>query len=171
MRARIGTDGGGLARFQNGTFTQVHQSPGGLPGDSVTALLADAAGVLWVGTSGGGLGRFHDGAWTRFTRREGLAGNSITYLIEDGLGSLWIGSNEGLMRVEKRALNVFAETRNEARTNSIHVRTFGKADGLPTKECTTGSQPAACRTSDGRLWFLGSRGVQIPTRRPPVEVE
>ena len=157
----IGTDGGGLARFQNGTFTQVHQSPGGLPGDSVTALLADAAGVLWVGTSGGGLGRFHDGAWTRFTRREGLAGNSITYLIEDGLGSLWIGSNEGLMRVEKRALNVFAETRNEARTNSIHVRTFGKADGLPTKECTTGSQPAACRTSDGRLWFPTTRGLVV----------
>ena len=155
----IGTDGGGLARFQNGAFTQIHQSPGGLPSDSVTALLADADGVLWVGTSGGGLGRFHDGAWTRFTRREGLAGNSITYLIEDGLGSLWIGSNEGLMRVEKRALNIFARTRAEARTNSIHVRTFGKADGLLTKECTTGSQPAACRTSDGRLWFPTTRGL------------
>ncbi len=175
----IGTDGGGLARFQNGTFTQIRQSPGGLPSDSVTALLTDADGVLWVGTSGGGLGRFHDGAWTRFTRREGLAGNSITYLIEDGLGSLWIGSNEGLMRVEKRALTVFAATRPDARTNSVHVRTFGKADGLLTKECTTGSQPAACRTSDGRLWFPTTRGLVVVnpaqlsfnTNPPAVHIE
>ena len=175
----IGTDGGGLLRLQNGTFTRFRQSAGGLPGDSVTALLMDAEGVLWVGTSGGGLGRYADGKWTRYTTHEGLAGNSITYLIEDGFGSMWIGSNEGLMRVEKSALNLFAGARDEAKANGIHVRTFRKADGLPTKECTTGSQPAACRTRDGRLWFptttglVGVNPAQLVrnTNPPPVHIE
>ena len=175
----IGTDGGGLLRLQNGTFTRFRQSAGGLPGDSVTALLMDAEGVLWVGTSGGGLGRYWDGKWTHYTTHEGLAGNSITYLIEDGLGSMWIGSNEGLMRVEKSALNLFAAARNDARASGIHVRTFRKADGLLTQECTSGSQPAACRTRDGRLWFPTTKGLvgvnpaQLTrnTNPPPVHIE
>jgi len=85
----------------------------GLPGDSFTGLVCGADDGLCVGTAGGGLGRFHQGRWTRYTKREGLAGNNITYLIEDGLGALWIGSNEGLMRVEKSALNIFAAARHE----------------------------------------------------------
>ncbi len=175
----IGTDGGGLVRFREGQFTSHRLSQGGLSGDSVSALLADADGALWVGTSGGGLARYQDGKWTRYTTREGLAGNSISYLIEDGLGFLWIGSNEGLMRVEKSALNNFAEARPEARVSTIHVRTFRKADGLPKKECTTGSQPAACRTRDGRLWFPTIQGLagvnpaQLArnTNPPPVRIE
>lgn len=175
----IGTDGGGLNCLRDGKFTSINQSPGGLPGDSVTALLTDADGVLWVGTSGGGLGRFKNGRWNTYTKREGLAGNSITYLIEDGLGALWIGSNEGLMRVEKNALNLFAEAQTESRTTSIHVRTFRKADGLLTKECTSGSQPAACRTRDGLLWFPTTQGLvgvnpsQLArnTNPPPVLIE
>lgn len=175
----IGTDGGGLLRLQNGAFTRFRQSAGGLPGDSITSLLMDKEGVLWVGTSGGGLGRYWDGKWTRYTTHEGLAGNSVTYLIEDELGSMWIGSNEGLMRVEKSALNAFAGAASETRPVEILVRTFGKADGLLTKECTAGSQPAACRTHDGRLWFPTIKGLVgvnpallvRNTNPPPVHIE
>ena len=44
-------------------------------------------------------------------------------------------------------------------TNVISCRTYGKADGLPTRECSAGSQPAACRTADGRLWFPTTKGL------------
>ena len=171
----IGTDGGGLNRLRDGKFMNILQSPKGLPADFITALLADADGNLWVGTSGGGLGRLRDGKWARFTKRDGLAGNSIAYLLEDGDGFLWIGSNEGLMRAKKSELSDFAE----GRADSFAIRTFGKKDGLPTKECSSGSQPAACRTRDGTLWFPTTRGLvgvnpsnlSQNTNPPPVIIE
>lgn len=171
----IGTDGGGLNCLRDGKFTSHRQAAGGLPSDSITALLADAEGALWIGTSGNGLARLRQGGWTRYTKREGLSGNSITYLIEDDDGFLWIGSNQGLMRVEKRALNNFAADPGV----TLQVRTFGKADGLPTKECTSGSHPAACRAPDGRLWFPTTKGLvgvnpaQLVrnTNPPPVVIE
>lgn len=171
----IGTDGGGLNCWRNGKFTSHRASDGGLPSDFVTAVFVDSEGVLWVGTSGGGLGRWLDGKWTRYSKHEGLAGNSITYLIEDAQGFLWIGSNEGLMRVDRKALNLFALGRIAA----LPVRTFGKADGLPTKECSSGSQPAAWRSRSGKMWFpttKGLVGIQPVTlapnsNPPPVVIE
>src|SRR5208283_5710441 len=38
-------------------------------------------------------------------------------------------------------------------------RTYGEADGLPTRECSIGAQPAAIRTQDGRLWFPTVKGL------------
>ena len=61
------------------------------------------------------------------------------------------------------------------RSNSISCRTYGEADGLPTRECSSGSQPAACRTLDGRLWFPTIKGVVSvnpaelkPNLQPPL---
>ena len=61
----------------------------------------------------------------------------------------------GLMRIQKKSLNDFAN----GKTNSIFCRTYVETDGLPTRECSGGSQPAACRTSDGRMWFSTTKGV------------
>ena len=169
----LGLAGGGLSRLQDGQFTVLRKQPEGLPSDEVSALLADAEGVLWVGTAGSGLARLQAGRWTRYTTREGLVSNSIGYLLEDDHGHLWIGSNAGLMRVPKAALNAFA--RGEA--SFVPCRAFGKPDGLPTRECTQGSQPGAWRSADGRLWFATIKGLASvdPTRlranpRPPPDV-
>lgn len=170
----IGTEGGGLNRLHEGQFTSFRQQDGGLPSDNVSSLWADAEGILWVGT-GSGLARFHAGQWTRYTTREGLAANSIGYLIEDDQGELWIGSNAGLMRVPKKSLNDFAN----GLTHSISCRVYVEADGLPTRECTQGSQPAAGRGRDGRFWFSTTQGLVSVTPaqlkpnpfRPPVVME
>ena len=170
----IGTAGDGLKRLHGEQFTPIHVKDG-LPSEDISALLADNADVLWVGTRGNGLARFADGKWTRYTTREGLVANSISFLIEDDAGELWIGSNAGLMRVPKKSLNDFAN----GVTNTIACRVYAEADGLPTKECTQGSQPAACRTRDGVLWFPTIRGLvsvnpaQLSrnTNPPPVMIE
>ena len=170
----IGTRGGGLNRWRDGQFTSFCRTDG-LPSDDISALYADAEGVLWVGTFGSGLLRFHAGKWSRFTTRDGLIGNSIGYLIEDGHAYLWLGSNRGLMRVKKQTLNDFAL----GLTASVPVRAFHKPDGLPTGECTQGSQPGACRTRDGRLWFPTIKGlvsvdpsqIELNTNPPPVTIE
>jgi len=152
----IGTERGGLNRLRLGDnqFTSFHKQEGGLPSDNVSSLWMDSDGVLWIGTSGG-LARFHRGKWARYTTADGLAGNGISYLLEDGQGDLWIGSNAGLMRIAKKALNDFAN----APTNTIACRGFAEADGLPTRECSQGSQPAAARTRDGTLWFSTTKGL------------
>lgn len=169
----IGTVGGGLNRFENGRFTALRKADGA-PSDNVSALWMDAEGVLWVGTDGGGLGRWQAGRWTRYTTREGLISNSVGYLLEDGEGFLWVGSNAGLQRVRKQSLNDLAGEFAAGRTGVLVGRVYGKPDGLPISECTLGSQPAACRSRDGTLWFPTIKGLVsvrperlVPNQQPP----
>jgi ligand-binding sensor domain-containing protein len=151
----IGTESRGLNLFKNGKFTSYHADGGELPGDDISCLYLETNGVLWVGTGGHGLARLENGKWARYGGTNGLVSDSINYITEDAAGYLWIGSNEGLMRIPKQSLNDFAA----GATNVISFRTYGKADGLPTRECSAGSQPATCRTADGRLWFPTSKGL------------
>jgi ligand-binding sensor domain-containing protein/signal transduction histidine kinase len=169
----IGTERSGLYRLRDGKLTAFRRrEQTELPNDNVTSLYVDKEGVLWIGTAGG-LARFHRGEWRRYTTRDGLTCDNIGYLLEDGLGQLWIGSSSGLMRVSKEELN---KPRSGA---PMACRTFGKADGLPAGQCTSGSQPAACRTRDGKLWFPTIRGLvsvdpeqlAVNTNQPPVLIE
>ncbi len=171
----IGTAGGGLNRLRDGQFTSFRKTKDGLPSDDISSLLLDDDGVLWIGTLGGGLARWQNGRWTRYTTREGLVSDSVGYFVEDAQGYLWIGSNAGLMRVKKKELNDFAQ----GLTAFFSVRAYGKPDGLPTRECTFGSQPGACRTRAGQLWFPTIKGLAsvtpallVPnTNPPPVLIE
>jgi ligand-binding sensor domain-containing protein/signal transduction histidine kinase len=149
----IGTKRGGLNRLRDGKFTSFHTQDG-LPSENITSLLMDRENALWVGT-GNGLGRFANGQWSRYTKRDGLASDSVSYLIEDDAGRLWIGSKQGLTRLTKNTL----PTQTGGKTTVVSCRVYGLSDGLPTVECTAGSQPAAVRTADGRLWFPTIRGL------------
>lgn len=169
----VGTLGGGVNRWRGGQFTALRQADGA-PADDVTALLVDRDGILWV-TSRAGLGRWRNGSWTRYTVREGLATDHLGYLLEDDSGNLWIGSNIGVLRVSKRALDDFAS----GKTDSVPCRAYDKDDGLPTRACTSGSQPGAWRGRDGILWFATTKGVarldpaqfRANTNPPPVAIE
>jgi ligand-binding sensor domain-containing protein/signal transduction histidine kinase len=171
----IGTEGGGLNQFRDGHFTVYRQTTNGLPSDDISSLCVDGQGVLWIGTEGGGLARWNGTQWTRYSRRDGLVSNTIGYLLDDGMDSLWIGSNAGLMRIFKTALNDFAD----GRTNLVACRVYGRADGLPTRECTPRSQPGPCRGRDGTLWFPTTKGLvsvqrsalQPNLRPPPVMID
>ncbi len=168
----IGT-GGGLASLHDGKMISFHKKDG-LPSEDISALLVDSEGVLWIGTRGSGLARFSKNSWTHYTTDQGLAGDSIGYLLEDG-DDLWLGSNAGLTRASKASLNDFAV----GKTSSIKCRVYVEADGLPTRECTEGSQPAACSTTNGVLWFPTLRGLvfvdpsKLKTNSipPPVIIE
>jgi len=170
----VGTAGGGLNWLEDGKITAIRKGPEALPGDNVTSLLIDRDGVLWVGT-GSGLARFKNGRWSQFTTANGLTSDSITYLVEDTQGFLWAGSNLGLMRLQKNSLDDVAEGRSKL----IACRSYDETDGLPSAECTSGSQPAAIRTKSGQLWFPTIRGLvgidptelKRNTNPPPVIIE
>ena len=146
--------GGGLNCLRDGRFTAVQ--PADAPsGETIASLFVDAQNVLWIGTDGNGLARLSQGKWTRYKTADGLISNSVGYLIEDGQNFLWIGSYVGLMRVAKRTMNDFAD----GKISVISGRTYGRSDGLPSSECSQGSQPTACRARDGRLWFPTIKGL------------
>jgi len=79
------------------------------------------------------------------------------------------------MRVAKKALNDFAN----GVTSFIPLGAYRKPDGLPTRECTLGSQPGACVARDGKLWFPTIKGLASinpaqfspNTNPPPVVIE
>jgi signal transduction histidine kinase/ligand-binding sensor domain-containing protein len=148
----IGTENNGLDYFSGGKINSHQTTTNGLPGDDISCLYVDGDDVLWVGTAGHGLARFENGVWQPFSMTNGLASNIIGYIIGDSQGNLWIGSNRGLMRIEKKS---FAE--------SHFCRVYGKADGLPARECSSGSQPAAVRGRTGELLF--------PTIEGPVSID
>jgi ligand-binding sensor domain-containing protein/two-component sensor histidine kinase len=151
----IGTESGGLDFLKDGKFSPVQKSADNVPGNDITCLCAAKNGGLWAGTSDHGLARLQNEKWIHFSTTNGLASDSISYVIEDDGGDLWVGSNMGLMRIAKESLDDFAD----GKINSISCRTYGKTDGLPTRECSGGSQPAALRAGDGRLFFPTTEGV------------
>lgn len=135
------------------TFTTTN----GLSNNSVWAFHEDADGVLWIGTERG-LNRYEHGRFTVFTTREGLPDDLVNEILEDDRGNLWVSHDRGIYRVRKSELNEVAG----GRAKQVQAVSYDESDGLPIPE-TNGqkSQPAGCKTRDGRLWFPTPKGVAV----------
>lgn len=105
----------GLARYDGlrfETFSPALGRAGSLSGETVTSLLVDSAGTLWVGTWDGGLNRL-DQTTDTFTHVRQQRGDSaslrddrVLSLFEDRAGTLWVGTAAGLDRVDRTTLQV-----------------------------------------------------------------
>jgi PAS domain S-box-containing protein len=93
----IGTFGGGIGRFKDGTYTAFN-SANGLVNDFVTTLHTSPDGSIWIGTDGG-LSRFKDGRFTNYTVDDGLSHNIVRAIFTDRDGTLWIGTQSGGLNV------------------------------------------------------------------------
>jgi signal transduction histidine kinase/ligand-binding sensor domain-containing protein/DNA-binding NarL/FixJ family response regulator len=152
----IGTAGGGLDRFHNGAF-EVFDTRRGLSNDNVVSIYEDSEKNLWIGTNGGGLNRLRNGKLSHFTTKNGLGDDAIFRILDDSSGNLWMSSNRGVFRVSLQSLNQFAGKTID-RIPSI---SFGTQDGMATRECNGGFQPAGWKARDGRLWFPTMQGVVV----------
>ena len=170
----IGTDGGGLNCLRNGRFTAWTERDG-LVDKHLSSLYVDGENTLWIGTLNAGLSRLKKGRFVTITTQDGLPSNSIGSLLEDDSGSLWLGSNRGIIRVNRQALNEYAD--GERRVLDWHV--FGLSDGLGTIGCAEGGQPACWKAHDGKIWFATIKGVAVVDPHhlpfnplpPPVVIE
>ena len=169
----IGTFGG-LGRLTNDEFTTFTTSDG-LSSDAVISLHEDSDGTLWIGTNGGGLNRLKDGKFATYTTRNGLLDDVVYRILEDGQNNLWLSCRKGIFHVSKKELDDFAS----GASASIAPVAYGTADGMVTRECSGGGDPAGWRGSDGKLWFPTIKGVAMidPERlktnshAPPVVIE
>ena len=89
----VATDGSGLVQHKNGNYTQF-TTDDGLGGNTVSALLADRKGRLWIGTQAG-LQLRENG---RFRTLPELRGFVINRILEDAAGTIWISTWDGLFR-------------------------------------------------------------------------
>jgi len=170
----IGTRSGGLNRFKDGKFAAFGREQG-LSDLSIRALYEDNDGSLWIGTRNGGLNRFKDGKFAACTTRNGLFDDCVFQILDDGKDNLWMSCTKGIFRASRQQLNEFADGKLQV-INSI---SYGTADGLESRECTGGGQPAGWRSRDGRLWFPTIKGaamldpqhLKFNEQPPPVVIE
>ena len=146
----------------------------GLPSEKLLVVLAGPDGTVWIGTQDRGLGRYSAGRFFAYGLRKGLP-RTVCQLVDDQKDSLWMGSFSGIHRVSWEELNAFAE----GRTSFVRANSFGLDEGLKSLECSSGANPGACRTEDGRLWFGTIKGLAVVDPAlartepvpPPVHVE
>ncbi len=150
----IGTGGGGLNSLREGRFRS-YTTRDGLASDVVWSICGEPDGTLWIGTSGGGLSRFRHGKFSNYNTSKGLFDDSVLCVLDDKLGRLWMSSGKGVFSVTKKQLDDFADGKIAAITSNV----YGTGDGLRSRECNGGFQPAGWRTTDGRLWFPTTKGV------------
>lgn len=146
----------GLRHFANGRFRAYTKSDG-LSSNVITALSEEPDGTLWIGTDGGGLNRLKDGRFSTFTAQAGMLDDTIFQILDDALGNLWMSSNRGVFRVAKSELTALAD----GKLGQLTSQSFNVADGMRSRECNGGFQPAGWRLNDGRLAFPTMKGLVI----------
>ncbi|NPV12617.1 MAG: hypothetical protein HPY57_12595, partial [Ignavibacteria bacterium] len=89
----IGTDGGGVAKFDGVNWTVYKTGNSGLPDNRVREIAIDGQGNKWIGTEGVGLAKFDGVNWTVYKRsNSGLPDNYVESIAIDGQGNKWIGT-------------------------------------------------------------------------------
>ncbi len=168
----IGTNSG-LSRMKRGRLSSDPVSD--LSQQTVACMSEDSDGILWVGTLGGGLYRLTRGSATRCSTKEGLCSDAIFKILEDAQGRLWMSCNRGIFWVDRRALSELAQ----GHIRSVHSVAYGQNEGLTSRDCNGGFQPAGWKASDGRLWFptmggvvvIDPENIALNTMAPPVHIE
>ena len=97
----IGTNGGGVSRYDGKSFTNYTTAEGLIQND-VWSILEDKKGNLWFGTEGG-VSKYDGKSFTTYTTAQGLADNLIKSILEDKTGNLWFGTNGGVSKYDGKS--------------------------------------------------------------------
>jgi signal transduction histidine kinase/ligand-binding sensor domain-containing protein/ActR/RegA family two-component response regulator len=91
----------GLARWVAGRWSLVGSAQG-LASDTVSSVLEDREGSLWIGLWGAGLARWLGyGEWTEWTADDGLGNNVIWAIRRECSGAMLVGTDHGLARFDE----------------------------------------------------------------------
>ncbi len=121
----IGTAGDGLIRYREGE-TQYFRHANGLAHDSVTSLLEDTEGSLWVGTKDG-FSQLSDVKLPIYTAADGMAEGSCHSLCAASNGGIWTATTKGLSKLDGQVFTTF--TQEIGLTNSYVKRVYEARNG------------------------------------------
>lgn len=168
----IGTENG-LNCLKNGKFT-IYKKEQELSNDIIGCLYCDKENTLWVGTRSG-LNRLKNGKIDSVNSQKGLFDDIIYQVLEDDDHYFWMSSNKGISRVNKRELEDFLDKK----VNAFKYISYDEKDGMNSRECNGGCQPAGWKSHSGKLYFPTIKGVvavdpnhlKINYVWPPVIIE
>jgi ligand-binding sensor domain-containing protein/serine phosphatase RsbU (regulator of sigma subunit) len=127
----------GLVKFDGYNF-RTYTTRDGLADNSISALLVDKSGKLWIGTDNGGISILSRGKFKNITTENGLTSNSIGKLFEDKQGNIWaLGYGGGASLINADTIISF-NAENSALSSDINCYVpdkkgniyFGNYDGL-----------------------------------------
>ena len=124
---RIGTDGGGLAKFDVSNWTVYNESNSGLPDNQVIVLAIDGSNI-WIGTQGG-LAKFDGTNWIVYdTSNSGLPDNEVLALAIDG-SNIWIGI-WGLAKFDGTNWTVYNTSNSGLPYNRVYALAIDGSDNI-----------------------------------------
>jgi len=135
----------------------------GLDADVYRTIHEGRDGVVWLGGARG-LTRFANGRFSTLRTLNTYSLVALTAIVEDYRGELWIGTRSGIVRLNPEEF----EKAISAPTRPLRYKLYEEDHGLAGNPRWYGGR-GAVRASDGRLWFVTSRGVTVVDPGDPLE--
>jgi ligand-binding sensor domain-containing protein/serine phosphatase RsbU (regulator of sigma subunit) len=134
----LGTQGGGISRFNGKSFTNFNKS-NGLISNDVTYISEDKSGDIWIATSDG-VSRYDGVKFHNYTDKEGLAKGVVYWIYVDAENKVWFAVKGG-------GVNYF-----DGKT----FRSITTKDGLSSDNVFNITQD-----KKGNYWFGLSNGIAM----------
>jgi signal transduction histidine kinase/ligand-binding sensor domain-containing protein len=154
-------DGGVVLGLVNGDLLKLNDGktkvvPSNEVGNTrqIRDLLVETDGSVW-GTTLDELFRSKDGVRRNLTTRNGLPCDGIFALVKDSSNSIWLYSKCGLIEIAGSELERWWQDPGFV----VKTKLLDEFDGV--QPGLTPLKPQATRTSDGRLWFVNGRLLQV----------
>jgi ligand-binding sensor domain-containing protein/signal transduction histidine kinase len=147
---------------------------------SVSALLLDRDGALWIGTSDQGVYRIHDGRVDHYRSVDGLSGDFVNNFYEDREGNIWVATSKGMDKFRDLAVISYSTDQGlnmdganavaASKDGKVWVGNFGALDVIQGDQLSIaqersklpGRQVTALLDDDrGRLWIGVDNGIFI----------
>jgi signal transduction histidine kinase/ligand-binding sensor domain-containing protein len=171
---------GGIVYYKDGQVQRSYAAGDGLGQGRVNHLRQDPDGTIWASTQGG-LSRLKGGRIATLSSKNGLPCDDVHWSMEDDTHSVWLYMACGLVQVARPGLDVWSAEVDESKGSNSLVQTqvFDNSDGVSLIAYSVGYSPKVTKSSDGKLWFLSTEGINIldPRHlpfnqlRPPVHIE
>lgn len=146
----IGTNGGGVSRYDGRTFENFTEK-NGLSNNKVLTIFQDHTGKVWFGTEGGGVCCYDGENFLWITEDEGLGNNTVLSINEDNSGKMWFGTNgAGVCSFDGKNLTSYTESEG---LNNGSVRSIFKDREGVLWFGTTGS--GACKFDGKSFTYFG----------------
>ena len=120
---------------------------------SVSFLLAERNGPLWIGTADEGLYKLLNGRWDHFDTMDGLSDHNVLSIFEDREGGVWVATPKGIDYFRDYAVLSFTSSEGSLAEHANSVAADRKGSvflGSKTLERLAGQELTAVRDSHGR---------------------
>jgi signal transduction histidine kinase/ligand-binding sensor domain-containing protein len=151
---RLKGDGAGLLHYRD-TKWDTYITPA-VDGRklSVSALLAERSGPLWIGTTDDGLYRLVDGYLEHFDMHRGLSDRHVLSIFQDHEGNIWVATPMGIDYFRDYSVLSFTSGEGSLADHANAVATSKNGNvylGSNTLACLRGHNLAQIKDEHGRL--------------------